>query len=149
MSAGQYNRRGILKKLKIVIDTNVLGSALFWEGNEARLIEAVERGVIEAYTSSHILSELERILLGPKFKLQKDDASNLLGYYTTLMRLIVPRSTANIIPEDPSDNRILECALEIKADLIVSGDKHLVSLGEFKGIKVMTASEALKLISEP
>jgi len=42
------------------------------------------------------------------------------------------KSTANVISEDPSDNRIIECALEVKADLIVSGDRHLLALKEFK-----------------
>jgi len=111
-------------------------------------MEFVEKGVIEAYTSSHILAELERVLVGSKFKLQKDDVSNFLGYFTTLMRVIVPKSTANVISEDPSDNRIIECALEVKADLIVSGDRHLLALKEFKGIKVRTTFEALKLIGE-
>lgn len=111
-------------------------------------MEAVEKGVIEAYTSSHILAELERILLSSKFKLQKDDVSNFLGYFTSLMRVIVPKSTANVISEDPSDNRIIECALEVKADLIVSGDRHLLALKEFKGTKVRTAFETLKLIGE-
>lgn len=107
------------------------------------MIETVERGVIEAYTSSHILAELERVLLSPKFKLRGGDVSNFLGYFTTLMRVIVPSSIANVIPEDPSDNRIIECALEIKADLIVTGDRHLLALKEFEGIKIRTASEAL------
>ncbi len=123
-------------------------SSLFWEGNEAELIERVENGVIEAYTSSHILAELESVLLSSKFKLQKDDISNFLEYFTALMPVIVPRSVANIILEDPSDNRIIECALEIKADLIVSGDRHLLALKEFKGIKIRTASDVLKLLDE-
>lgn len=146
MSVRQYGRRGVLKKLKVVIDTNVLVSSLFWVGNEAKLMEVVEKGVVEAYTSSHILAELERTLLSSKFKLQKDDVSNLLGYFTALMRVIVPKSITNVISEDPSDNRILECALEVSADLVVSGDKHLLALREFRGIKIRTASHMLKLI---
>ena len=111
-------------------------------------MECVENGVIEAYTSSHILAELESVLRSSKFKLQKNDVSNFLEYFTALMPVIVPKSVANVILEDPSDNRIIECALEIKADLIVSGDRHLLGLKEFKGIKVRTASEVLKLVDE-
>ncbi len=111
-------------------------------------MERVEKGVIEAYTSSHILAELENVLLSSKFKLQKDDVSNFLGYFTALMPVIVPRSVTNVILEDPSDNRIIECALEIKADLIASGDRHLLALKEFKGVKIRTASDVLKLVDE-
>ncbi len=148
MSVRQYSGRGGLKKLKVVIDTNVLISSIFWGGNEAKLMEAVEKGVLEAYTSSHILAELERTLLSSKFKLRKDDVSSFLGYFTALMRVIVPKSTTNVISEDPTDNRIIECALEIKADLAVSGDRHLLALKEFRGIKIRTASYILKLIDE-
>jgi putative PIN family toxin of toxin-antitoxin system len=123
-------------------------SAIFWEGSEAELIELVEKGVIEAYTSPQILDELERVLLSQKFKLRKDEVSNLVGYFTTLTHVMIPKSTIHVIPEDPSDNRIIECALEVKADLIVSGDKHLLALKEFKGVKVRRASETLKLINE-
>jgi len=109
------------------------------------LIELVEEGIIEVYTSSQILDEFRRVLLGPKFKLQREEVSNVLGYFTTLMHVIVPKSTVHVIREDPSDNRIIECALEVKADLIVTGDKHLLALKEFRGIRVRSTSEALKL----
>ncbi len=64
------------------------------------------------------------------------------------MRVIVPTSVTNVIREDPSDNRIINCALEVKADLIVSGDGHLLALKEFKGMKIRTALEAIKIIGE-
>lgn len=112
------------------------------------MIELVEKGVIEAYTSPQILDEFERVLSSQKFKLRKDEVSNLVEYFTALMHVITPKLTVHVIPEDPSDNRIIECALEVKADLIVSGDKHLLALKEFKGVKVRRASETLKLINE-
>ncbi len=111
-------------------------------------MKTAKKGVVEAYTSSYILAELERILLSSKFKLQRDDVSSFIGYFTALMHVIVPTSTVNVIPEDPSDNRIIECALEVEADLIVAGDRHLLALKEFKGIRVRTASDMLKLIGE-
>ncbi len=123
-------------------------SALFWAGSEAKLVELVEKGVIEAYTSSQILNELERVLAGPKFRLRREEVSSLVEYFIALMHVIVPKSSTYVIREDPSDNRILECALEVKADYIVTDDKHLLRLGEFRGTKVGMASQALKLISE-
>ncbi len=65
-----------------------------------------------------------------------------------MMRVIVPKSITNVIREDPSDNRIIECALEVKADLIISGDGHLLALKEFKGSKIRTALEAIRIIGE-
>jgi hypothetical protein len=123
-------------------------STLFWEGNEAKLLEAVETGAIEAYTSSQILTEVERVLLGSKFNLDEDEVTGYLGYFTALMPVIVPKSTTNVISEDPSDNMIIECALEVKGDLIVSGDKHLLALKKFRGIKIKTSSEVLELLEQ-
>lgn len=129
-----------------MFDTNVLISAIFWNGNEAKLIERVEEGTVEGYTSPQILEELERVRLGPKFKLNEDVVSTIAGYFTAIMHVIMPKTTLNIIQEDPPDNRVIECALEARADLIVSGDRHLLLLRRFKGMRISRASEALKLI---
>jgi putative PIN family toxin of toxin-antitoxin system len=106
------------------------------------------RGVLEAYTSPQILSEFERVLLGPKFKLPKEIVSNLVGYITALMHVIATRRNLEVIREDLADNRIIECALEAEADFIVRGNRHLLALREFEGIKIRTTSETLKLINE-
>lgn len=131
--------------LKVVFDTNILVSAWLWEGNESKLIESVEEGIIHGYSSEQLIEELCRTLRYPRFDLSQDDVASIRGYYLLLFKIVRPKQTI-IILEDPEDNRVLECALEAEADYVVSGDHHLLSFGEFRGIKIVKAAELLKVL---
>lgn len=132
---------------KAVFDTNILVSAWFWEGNESKLIESVEEGFIHGYSSKQLVEELCRTLRYPKFNLSQDEVESIRNYYLLIFKIVSPKQAINIILEDPSDNMVLECALEAEADYIVSGDHHLLNVGEFRGVKIVTAAELLKIIS--
>ena len=129
---------------KVVLDTNVLVSAWFLEGNESRLMESMEEGRVHGYSSKQVIEELGRVLRYPKFDLSQDEIESIRSYYLLLLKIVNPRQTIDAVPEDPSDNRVLECALE--ADYIVSGDHHLLNLREFRGIKIVTAAELLRAL---
>ena len=133
--------------LKAVFDTNILVSAWFWEGNESKLIESVEEGIVHGYSSRQLIEELCRTLRYPKFSLSQDEVESIRSYYLLVFKIVSPKQAINIIPEDPSDNMVLECALEAEADYIVSGDHHLLNVGEFRGVKIVTAAELLKILS--
>jgi len=133
--------------LKAVFDTNILVSAWFWEGNESKLIESVEEGIVHGYSSRQLIEELCRTLRYPKFNLSQDEVESIRSYYLLLFKIASPKQAINIILEDPGDNMVLECALEAEADYIVSGDHHLLNVGEFRGVKIVTAAELLKIIS--
>jgi len=133
--------------LKAVFDTNILVSAWFWEGNESKLIESVEEGFIHGYSSRQLIEELCRALRYPKFSLSQDEVESIRSYYLLIFKIVSPKQAINIIPEDPSDNMVLECALEAEAVYIVSGDHQLLNVGEFRGIKIVTAAELLKILS--
>lgn len=132
---------------KAVFDTNILVSAWFWEGNESKLIESVEEGFIHGYSSKQLVEELCRTLRYPKFNLSQDEVESIRNYYLLIFKIVSPKQAINIILEDPSDNMVLECALEAEADYIVSEDHHLLNVGEFRGVKIVTAAELLKIIS--
>ena len=133
--------------LKAVFDTNILVSAWFWEGNESKLMESVEEGFIHGYSSKQLIEELCRTLRYPKFDLSQDEVESIRSYYLLLFKIVTPKQTIDIILEDPSDNMVLKCALEAKADYIVSGDHHLLNQGEFRGVKIVTAAKLLKTLS--
>ena len=133
--------------LKAVFDTNILVSAWFWEGNESKLMESVEEGFIHGYSSKQLIEELCRILGYPKFNLSQDEVESIRSYYLLLFRIVSPMQAVNIMLEDPSDNMVLECALEAEAEYIVSGDHHLLNVGEFGGVKIVTAAELLNILS--
>ena len=132
---------------KAVFDTNILVSAWFWEGNESKLIESVEEGFIHGYSSKQLIEELCRILRYPKFNLSQDWVESIRSYYLLLFKIVSPMQAVNIMLEDPSDNMVLECALEAEADYIVSGDHHLLNVGEFRGVKIVTAAKLLNILS--
>ena len=132
--------------LKVFFDTNILVSAWLWEGNESKLIESVEEGIIHGYSSEQLIEELCRTLRYPRLDLSQDDVASIRGYYLLLFKIVRPKQTISIILEDPEDNRVLECALEAEADYVVSGDHHLLSFGEFRGMKIVKAAELLKVL---
>lgn len=134
---------GPQRKIRAVLDTNVLISAWFWKGNESRLVELVEEGAIDGYTSPDILDELRRALRYPKFKLDEDEVEAIYNYYLLILKVVEPRSRIDVVKEDPEDNRVLECAVEAKADYIITGDRHLLGLKDFQGIRIVRAGELL------
>lgn len=132
--------------VSIVADTNVLVSALFWEGNESKIMDMVEGGSLRLVTSLPILNELKKVLTHEKFKLDEETANERVEYLLVLADLVSPRRKVNAIKEDPPDNRILECAQEGNVEYVVSGDGHLLKLGKFRKIKIVTARELLGIL---
>lgn len=128
----------------VVFDTNIFLSAIIFGGNPRTCLELARSGEITLYTSRSILFELAE-KLREKFLWEEDDTQNIIEGIVIFVKLVLPSQKITLIKKDPSDNRILECALECKADYIISGDKkHLLSLASFKGIPILSATEILK-----
>jgi len=135
------------KKLKVVLDTNILVSAWLWEGNESKIVELIENGLVIGYTSLQLIQEFENVMNYPKFRLSEEEIASAIGYYQIILRTIEPKIVVNIICDDPADNRVLDCALSAKVNAIITGDKHLLELGKFKNITMLTSTEFLKFIT--
>ncbi|MBU0957394.1 MAG: putative toxin-antitoxin system toxin component, PIN family [Nanoarchaeota archaeon] len=135
--------------MKIVLDTNVWLSAIFWEGEASRIIEKNKKN-IKILTSEKILSEIISVL-SREAKFQKYifdlklNIEDLLRTILSISKLIETKTKLEIVKADPKDNIILETALDGKADYIVSYDKHLLNMIEFRNIKIITPGEFLKL----
>ena len=99
------------------------------------------QGVITNYISSKILFELEAVLLRPKFGLQFEQVLSILSLLSDSFESVIPTRQVNQILKDPDDNHILETALEAGASYIISGDKHLLELKEWEGIRVVSPAE--------
>ena len=121
-----------------------------WDGTPARLIDAAQADTIEIYTSRILLAELTRILKRAKFA--KAIAASGVGLeglvlgYAELALLVDPLPIPPTILADPDDDHVPACALAADAELIVSGDKHLLGLGAFQSIEIITAAQALERI---
>jgi len=135
-----------MKPVAVAADTNVIVSALLWEGNESKIIGLVEEGKIKLLTSVTLLNELKKVLMYKRFGLDEKTVDDNVKYILTISEIISPKRSLRVIREDPADDKVLECALEGKARYIVSGDKHLLRLKEFRGIKVIRAKELLNII---
>lgn len=132
--------------MRLVLDTNIALSGLLWGGTPGRLIDAADARHVALFTSAALLAELDGVLSRPKFArplaqrgLTVDD---LLHGYAALAAMVRPASIAPTILRDPADDAVLAAALGAQADMIVSGDAHLLDLKNFHGMRIVTASDA-------
>jgi len=133
---------------KVVLDTNTIISGILWDGNEARVIEKAEKGEVKLFMSPKLVEELEGVLKREKFtrKLEGKESTveQSVAKIALIATLIEPAKKINIIKDDPDDNRVLECAVSASADVIISGDKHLLELKTYSGIDIMSAGDFLR-----
>jgi uncharacterized protein len=94
-----------------------------------------------------LLLELEDVLrrdkLVGRLKLVGSTPRQLLLSYSTLAHIVVPQEIPPIIEQDPDDDAVLACALAVRAEAIISGDRHLLDLGRFQAIRIITPAEAI------
>jgi len=136
--------------VKTVFDTNVLVSSLIRSGKPRLLWDKVIKGEVELIISREILSEFNDVASRPKLR-RYVSLKRLRRFNQILIRraeIIEIRTRLPQITDDPDDNIIVETALDGGTDYIVSGDKHLLMLKEFKEIKIVTVEEMLKILDE-
>ena len=129
-----------------VLDTNILVSAAIARGNEFELLELAKKGRYELILSTGILEEFEGVVSQERFGFTKNIREEIINNVIKIAKIVDSKGKIDAIKEDPDDNKIIECALEGKADYIISGDKHLLKLGKFQGIEVITTTKFLELL---
>lgn len=134
--------------MRAVVDTNVIISGSLWEGRPAEVMRQIETGRVEMYLSADILEEIEEVLEQEKLKgpiaRSGQSVNMVMNKIYSMASIVNPKVKVRRVKEDPDDNKFLECAVECKADYIISGDKHLLDLGEHGGIKIVLASQFLE-----
>ena len=133
------------KLLRVVVDTNVLFSALAFpaESPPTHVFKLVMDGKISAYCSPFILDELENNLQA-KAGWDKEQLRVLRRRLKLMVRLVVPTSHVSVIKRIEADNRILECAIDAHADVLITGNmKDIRPLGAFQDIQILTPREFL------
>lgn len=131
---------------RIVVDSNVIISGFLFGGNPARVLGAVVEGLARCCTSLPILDEVRGVLLRPKFGLSPEQALSFVEEFRLLCEVAAPRTAVHVINDDPADDKVLECAAEAKADVIVSGDSHLLDMGQWRSIRIVSPAEFMKTI---
>lgn len=126
--------------MRVILDTNVLISAFVFPGGtpESVFRMAVERS-IQLVTSPTLLAEFARVL-GSKFGWADELVDNAVQLIARISLVVTPTKRVHVVKDDPDDDRVLEAAAAAEANVIVSGDRHLLRLKSWSGIPIMTAS---------
>jgi putative PIN family toxin of toxin-antitoxin system len=129
--------------MKVVFDSNILIAALIFPGGRAEAALAnILDGVDDLVISRPILQEVLSVLAS-KFSRDKEELSRVAVVLGEMGRIVEPSRRLSVLRDEP-DNRILECAVEGNAEAIVTGDKAMLAIGEYEGIRLVTLADYLK-----
>jgi putative PIN family toxin of toxin-antitoxin system len=130
--------------VRVVLDTNIYISAILFGGNCEEILRLGVLGVFDILISREIIEELISILRN-KFGWTNEQVKEVEAYIRNITTKVTPTESLSIIRKDSSDNKIIECAVSGNAHCIVTGDQHILNMKEFRGIRVLTPAEFLKL----
>jgi len=139
--------------IKVVLDTNIFVSGILnSKGAPGQVLKAWHENKFVLTTSKPIIKEIKQVLNSAKIQeflikhnVVKEDLNDFFSTLSFNALVVKPSFKLDIIKEDPADNKFLECALMVKAEYIVSGDKHLLKLKMYENIKIISAYELINL----
>jgi putative PIN family toxin of toxin-antitoxin system len=132
-----------VSKIKVVLDTNVIISAIGFGGKPRIILELVLTKNIQAISSNVLLAELEDVIY-KKFPLLTPEFEIINKQLRKNFKIVKPKKSVHILKDEP-DNRVLEAAFESRSQYIVTGDKELLELESFGNIKIISAAEFLNI----
>ena len=127
--------------MRIVLDTNVFVSAIFFSGPPSRILEAWRDGKIELAVSPDIINEYQRVGNELSKQFPSIDLSSILGLVAIHAMMFQSCQLSEPVCEDPDDDMFIACAIASKSKVIVSGDKHLLNIKSFGGITILKPRE--------
>lgn len=130
---------------KVVIDTNVFISAFGWDGKPEAVLNLMEQRKVVNCITNDIYSELQRVVAYPKLKFSTTLQVNILEFVFSWSRFVQPKEAVTVIIDDPDDDKFLSCAVAANASFIISGDPHLLGLGSYHDIPILTPAQFLEL----
>lgn len=134
--------------MRIVLDTNVIVSAVVFGGVPRRVFETCVAGRNRLVLSPEILEEAVAVLGGRKFRFPDEFLRSLREELEAISEIVSPPRRLRVVRRDPDDDRILECALAGRAERIVTGDRHLLELKSYEGIPILTPAVFLEAGTE-
>lgn len=134
--------------IKVVIDTNVIVSALNFGGKPNEVLQLANTGAIKLFISPFILEEVSNVLI-KQFQWSESNVNKAIKMIKEIATFVEPTKQLSIIKEKDSDNRILECAFAANVNFLISGDKkHIIPLKRINGIIIINPSEFLSIIDK-
>ena len=131
---------------KVVIDTNIFVSGFGWDAKPEEVLKLLKQKRIINYISLEILNELKRVVSYPKLKFSDQLQNRILEFVFFYSEVIEPTEHISHITKDPEDNKFLECAIAARAEFLISGDSHLISIAEYRAVKIVDAATLLNII---
>ncbi len=132
--------------MAVTLDTNILLSATLWDGSVAQklLFDLIRQG-IKIYSTLEIISEYQEILKRD-FEFSDEEIYEITEKVLAFVTLVNPQTKIKAVKDDPDDDVIIECALESESKYIITYDKHLLNLKEFRGIRIIKPEEARAIL---
>jgi putative PIN family toxin of toxin-antitoxin system len=132
--------------LTAVFDTEILFSATGWQGKPFQCVQRARAGEVQVVTCPELIEELAE-KLESRLHFSADQVAESIADYLGFLQVIRIPKVLMVVPRDPEDNMVLECAIQGGAQYIVSGDKDLPELKEYRGIRIIRAGDFLNLVS--
>jgi len=132
--------------LRAVLDTNVLVSAVISDGKPRQLLRKGIENRFTIVTSDLILKELAQVLRRPKFETERDEINRIVLTLMQSADVVSVESNFKVVSRDRKDDAIINAAYDARADIIVTGDHHLLELASFRGIRIVTVEAMLSLL---
>lgn len=132
--------------MRVVLDTNIFISAVLG-GRLGIIIDEWKAGKFTLIVTDAVAREYLEVINRPKFKIPQDEIIATSDYLLQIAEFVTPEEEILVIVADPTDNKFLEAAIAGKVDYIVSGDNHLLEIGSFREIPIITAREFIGLLN--
>lgn len=134
--------------MRVVLDTNVIISRFLTpNGSVARIVGLWEDGAFELIVSEAILAEYSQVLRYPRLRaihrLADGQLDEIDDAFRELTELVEPNEVPEVVEDDPDDDHLLACSMSGKVDCLVTGDRHLLKLGSYNGIPILTPADFL------
>lgn len=133
-----------MTKYKVVLDTNVYLSGIIFGGNSKHILDLAIEGKVTTITSASILLELSE-KLKDKFHWDKEQITAAIKSIAKIGTVVTPRMRLYVVKKDKNDNKVIEAAVEANADFIVTGDRHLLDIGDYKHIRIISPAQYLSV----
>jgi len=133
------------RRVRAVYDTNIWVSALRRQGNPFRCALLAAMGFAVSVTCDELLDKLCRVLM-QKFGMPFANVNRYIAVIRSFSEAVAITGQLRVVVDDPDDDKVIECALVGKADYIVTGDRHLLALGQYNGISIVKAAQFLNIL---
>ena len=133
--------------VRVVLDTNVLVSAIIDDGKPRRLVvELLDKHTV--ILSRQMLAELADVLSRDKFTVTSSQGDRFVSSLVRMSKMVPDNARFKVVLEDPDDDEVLNTAYSGRAEFIVTGDRHLLALEKFKKTKIVTVNQMLEILMQ-